>query len=44
MPIPDLMAMTRALRSHRAGDVVEITVLRGTDRITVRATLGTRGS
>jgi len=41
--IADLQAMTDALRSHQAGDTVDIVVRRG-DRVTkVRATLGTRG-
>ena len=41
--IPDLQAMTDALRSHRPGDVVDIVVRRGDQVTTVRATLGTRG-
>lgn len=41
--VPDLQAMTDALRSHRAGDVVPIIVLRDGARTTLSATLGTRG-
>ena len=41
--IPDLQAMTDALRSHRPGDVVDIVIRRGDQVTTVRATLGTRG-
>ena len=44
MNVPDLQAMTDALRSHRPGDTVEIVVRRGDAVTTLRATLGTRGS
>jgi S1-C subfamily serine protease len=44
MDVPDLQAMTDALRAHRAGDVVDIVVKRGDATVTVRATLGTRGT
>ena len=43
MNVPDLQAMTDALRSHKPGDVVEIVIRRGAQFTTVRATLGTRG-
>jgi hypothetical protein len=43
MDVHDLQGMTNALRAHKPGDVVEITVLRGDQRVTVTATLGTRG-
>ena len=43
MEIPDLQAMTNALRSHQPGDTVSIVVRRGDRVTTVRATLGTRG-
>ena len=43
MNVPDLQAMTDALRSHKPGDTVEIVVKRGNDVTTLRATLGTRG-
>ncbi len=42
--VPDLHAMTDALRSHHPGDIVEIVIRRGDRVTTVRATLGTRGS
>ncbi|MGH2708834.1 MAG: M28 family peptidase, partial [Actinomycetota bacterium] len=42
--VPDLHAMTDALRSHQPGDIVEIVIKRGDRVTTVRATLGTRGS
>jgi membrane-associated protease RseP (regulator of RpoE activity) len=42
--VPDLEAMTSALRSHKPGDTVEIVVRRGTGLTTVTATLGSRGS
>ena len=43
MDVPDLQAMTDALRSHKPGDIVEIVIRRGAQLTTVRATLGTRG-
>ncbi len=42
--VPDLEAMTSALRSHKPGDAVEIVVRRGDQLTTLSATLGTRGS
>jgi S1-C subfamily serine protease len=42
MDVPDLQAMTNALRSHKPGDLVEIRVLRGTAPLLLKATLGTR--
>jgi hypothetical protein len=43
MNVPDLQAMTEALRSHHPGDTVDIVVRRGTLTTTLRATLGERG-
>jgi Zn-dependent M28 family amino/carboxypeptidase len=43
LEIPDLQAMTNALRSHEPGDTVSIVIRRGNQVTTVRATLGTRG-
>jgi hypothetical protein len=43
MDVPDLQAMTNALRSHQPGDTVRIVIRRGKETTTVRATLGTRG-
>jgi acetylornithine deacetylase/succinyl-diaminopimelate desuccinylase-like protein len=43
MNVPDLQAMTDALRSHQPGDTVEIVVRRGDATTTLRATLGHRG-
>jgi hypothetical protein len=43
MEVPDLQAMTNALRSHEPGDTVRIAIRRGSKVTTVRATLGTRG-
>ena len=43
LPVPDLQAMTNALRQHRSGDVVEIRFLRGGSEQKVSVTLGTRG-
>jgi hypothetical protein len=42
--IPDLQAMTDALRSHQAGDVVEIEFIRDGASRTVSVTFGTRSS
>ncbi len=42
--VPDLEAMTSALRSHKPGDTVEIVVRRGATLTTLTATLGTRGN
>lgn len=41
--VPDLQAMTDALRSHRPGDTVDVVVRRGDATTTLRATLGQRG-
>jgi putative serine protease PepD len=43
MAVPDLQAMTDALRSHQPGDTVTIVVKRGDQVTSVRATLGLRG-
>ena len=43
LDVPDLQAMTNALRSHEPGDTVSIVIRRGNQVTTVRATLGTRG-
>jgi hypothetical protein len=43
MNVPDLQAMTDALRSHRPGDTVDIVVRRGSATTTLHATLGQRG-
>jgi hypothetical protein len=42
--VPDLEAMTGALRSHKPGDTVEIVVRRDGTLTTLTATLGNRGS
>ena len=42
MDVPDLQAMTDALRAHKPGDVVDIVIRRGDSTATVRATLGRR--
>ena len=43
MDIPDLQAMTDALRSHKPGDTVEIVIRRGDEVTTLQRRLGTRG-
>jgi hypothetical protein len=35
--------MTYALQDHKPGDTVDVVVVRGGERLTLRATLGTRG-
>jgi len=42
MPVPDLQAMTDALRSHQAGDVVELEFVHDGAHKTSKATLGVR--
>ena len=41
--VEDLQSYSDALYSHKPGDVVEIVVLRGTERVRVRVKLGQRG-
>jgi hypothetical protein len=43
MDVHDLQGLTNALRAHQPGDTVRIDVLRDGQRLTVTATLGTRG-
>lgn len=43
MDVHDLQGLTNALRAHKPGDTVRIDVLRDGQRLTVTATLGTRG-
>mgnify|MGYP001083450321 CR=1 FL=1 len=42
--VTDLQAMTDALRAHKAGDVVDVRVLRGDEMVTLRVTLGDRST
>ena len=42
--VADLQGMTDALRSHKPGDVVDVQVLRGGERLTVKVTLGNRAN
>jgi len=42
VPVKDLYAYTDALRAHAPGDSVAVVVLRGTERLTLTAVLGTR--
>ncbi len=41
--IENLYDMTYALQDHKPGDTVDVVVLRGEQRLTLRATLGSRG-
>ena len=41
--VPDLQAMTDALRAHAPGDVVEVVVRRNGELVTLKVTLGRRG-
>ena len=43
-PVKDLYAYTDALYAQKPGDTVDVVVLRGTERVTVKVTLGKRGS
>jgi S1-C subfamily serine protease len=43
LAVPDLQAMSNALRSLAPGDTVSIVIRRGNQVTTVRATLGSRG-
>lgn len=43
-PVKDLYAYTDALYAQKPGDIVDIVVLRGTERVTVKVTLGKRGA
>ena len=43
MDVHDLQGLTNALRAHKPGDTVEIAILRDGRRLTVTATLATRG-
>lgn len=40
--VADLQAMTDALRAYKPGEIVDVQVLRGTERLTLRVTLGDR--
>jgi hypothetical protein len=42
--VPDLQGMTDALNAHKPGDATTVTVLRGTEKLTVQVTLGSRAS
>jgi hypothetical protein len=42
--VADLQAMTDALRAHKPGDVVDVQVLRGGERLSLKVTLGNRAS
>lgn len=44
LDVPDLQAMTNALRAHKPGDVVAIRVFRGDQPLQLSATLGTRSN
>jgi len=43
-PVKDLYAYTDALYAQKPGDEVDVVVLRGTERMTLKVTLGRRGS
>jgi S1-C subfamily serine protease len=40
--VNDLYAYTDALYAQRPGDAVDVVVMRGTERVTVKVTLGRR--
>ncbi|HTK55330.1 MAG TPA: M20/M25/M40 family metallo-hydrolase [Gemmatimonadales bacterium] len=41
--VPDLQAMTDVLRSHKAGDTVDLVYVRDGQRVTTKVTFGVRG-
>jgi aminopeptidase YwaD len=43
-PVKDLYAYTDALYAQKPGDTVDVVVLRGSERVTVKVTLGRRGN
>ena len=43
-PIKDLYGYTDALYAHKPGDTIDVVVLRGTERLTLKVTLGRRGA
>jgi hypothetical protein len=43
-PVKDLYAYTDALYAHKPGDTIDVVVLRGTERLTLKVTLGRRGA
>jgi len=43
-PVKDLYAYTDALYAQKPGDVVDVVVVRGTERLKLKVTLGKRGS
>ena len=42
--VKDLQGMTDALNAFKPGDATSIVVLRGTERVTLQVTLGTRAN
>ena len=42
--IENLMDMTYALQDHKPGDTIDVIVMRGGERVTLRATLGSRSA
>ena len=40
--VPDLQAMTDALRQYKAGDSADIVIVRGDSTLTLHATFGSR--
>jgi hypothetical protein len=43
-PVKDLYGYTDALYAHKPGDTVDVVVLRGGERVTLKVTLGKRGA
>jgi Zn-dependent M28 family amino/carboxypeptidase len=43
-PVKDLQSYSDALYGHKPGEVVDVVIMRGSERMTVKITLGRRGS
>jgi serine protease Do len=43
-PVKDLQSYSDALYGKKPGDVVDVVIVRGAERMTVKVTLGRRGS
>ena len=42
-PVRDLQSYSNALYGQKPGDVIDVIVVRGTERLTLKVTLGRRG-
>jgi S1-C subfamily serine protease len=42
-PVKDLQTYSNALYGQKPGDVVDVVIMRGSERLTLKVTLGRRG-